>query len=218
MSVDTDPTITLESAILSAIDSGLSQVWTALPASVSAYDETTQRATIAPLVADPEHPSTRLPEVFSVPVVFPRASGFVITMPISPGDTGILLVCALSPSTWLRSGSSGVPQDTRRHALSSAVFLPGLAREALVGIPSTLALGHKDRLLTAHPVALGDKIDALFSALHNAISAATPGPSEPGFAAFKASWTASMASQLPPGAPASVASSDVSVTSEDLLP
>ncbi len=211
--IETDLDIDLTTAVLGAIENAISQVWTALPAEVTSYDKDTQRATVRLLVKDVE-PVRTIPPIPGVPVVFPRAAGYAVVLPVEEGDTGLLLVCALSPNTWLRSGSAGAPQDTRRHALSSAVFLPGLSREAITNPPDVLALGHVGRMADAQPVALGDKVDALFAVLNSAFTAGTPGPSEPGFAAFKAAWISGLA---PFSEPQTVGSTDVVVTTEGII-
>lgn len=212
MSVELEVDLTLEQAVLMAIDAAKSQVWTALPGKVLSWDSTSQRATVQPLVQDVE-PVRKLPSIPEVPVVFQRAGGFVLSLPIEPGDTGLLVFCALSPSSWMRSGGEGAPQDQRRHALSSAVFLPGLSRDALLSVPDTATLGKASNLLNVYPVAMAHRVNAFITAFDNAITPAVPGPMEPGFLAFKTSWTAAKALLN-----TDTGSTDVSVTTDLSVP
>jgi hypothetical protein len=187
VSVEVPPELTLESAILMAIDAGLGQVWTALPGRVVSFDSSTQRAEVQPTVQNVD-PVRTLPAV-TVPVSFPRAGGYVLTLPVQAGDTGVLLFSTLSPQSWLKSGVEGPPQDTRRH-ISPVAFLPGVSTTSLEDYPDGPVLGSIQNLGTTSPIAMAVRVNAIITALDNAISGSTPGPSEPGYAALKAAWTA----------------------------
>lgn len=210
MPVELPPELTLESAVLMAIEAGLSQVWTALPGRVTSYDASTQRATVQPTVANVD-PDRALPSVPNVPVSFPRAGGYLLALPIEVGDTGLLVFTALSAQSWLKSGSEGAPQDTRRHTLSSAVFLPGVSPTAVAGYPTEgVTIGKETNLTSIHPVAMADRVNAFITALDNAIQAGLAAPTPPAqFAAFASAWNT-----VKPSLNLDTGSTDVSVTSD----
>lgn len=205
MSVEVPPELTLESAILMAIDAGMSQIWTALPGRVVSFDAATQRATVQPTVSNVD-PVRALPAVV-VPVSFPRAGGYLLTLPVNAGDTGVLVFSALSAQSWLKSGTEGPPQDTRRH-ISPICFLPGVSPSPVANYPTSRAtIGKESNLSNVHPVALGDRLQAVVNLLDNVIRAATPPGTEPAFLALKNAWLLAYPTTAP-----DVSSSDVQVT------
>jgi len=53
-------------------------------------------------------------------------SGADLVTPVAVGDTGLLVFCDGSLDVWLSKGGLVDPLDDRHHALSDAVFIPGL--------------------------------------------------------------------------------------------
>ena len=106
----------------------LAEVRVMLPATVDSYDHTQQRASVVPLLrrrlADGGGES--LPVIPGVPVVFPRAGGASLTMPVNRGDGVMLVFCDRSMDRWKDRGGEVTPDDARKHALADAVALPGL--------------------------------------------------------------------------------------------
>lgn len=188
-----EPELTLESAILQAIDARIEQVWTALPGRITSWDSTKQRATIEVTVTDPD--GANLPPISDVRVVQPLAGGVGLALPVASGVSGLLLICTLEPANWfLRGVSGGTPSSQKRHQLGYSVFLPGVGSDTPAA-PAQPVLGNL--LHTAHNMALGDNVASVLSFLHTQISTLTPGPSEPGLAAFKAAWTGHFPAGLP---------------------
>ncbi len=66
---------------------------TSLPAIVQEYDGTTKRAKVLPAIRRlfTDGTSQSLPILIDVPVIFPSAGGFTVTMPIKKGDTLLLV-------------------------------------------------------------------------------------------------------------------------------
>ncbi len=125
----------LSEPLLRAIERAMIEMRVSLPARVEKYDETKQRADVKPLLnrryADGEE--AELPVIAGVPVVWPRAGGAAMTMPVAKGD-GVLLVFAdRSIDRWLANGGQVTPDDPRTHDLSDAVAIPGLAPFADLG-------------------------------------------------------------------------------------
>lgn len=118
-----DSTIT-ESEMLSAVlDARLGELHTALPGIVESYDASSQTATIRNAVHDDGSEPVSIP---GVPVIWPRCASAYLAMPLSAGDTGLLVFCERDIRTWRRTGQVMAPGDLSTHAMSSAVFLPGL--------------------------------------------------------------------------------------------
>lgn len=71
--------------------------------------------------------ATTLPVIQNVPVSMPIGNGYSIKLPVAVGDTGYFVCADRSLDVWL-AGSGGIvdPQDSRKHDLSDAIFVPGL--------------------------------------------------------------------------------------------
>lgn len=129
-----DESSNFESLLSVAIDGKLFQTWTALPGEIVEFDTVTQLAKIQPSVRmqftkpnnEVEH--VNLPLLINVPVQFPGAtSGFKITFPLQKGDTGLLIFCSRSIDNWIISGEVQNQTVRRKHDLSDAIFIPGVA-------------------------------------------------------------------------------------------
>lgn len=104
---------------------------TAFPARVQSYDPDLQVADLVPLIRkqvpqpDGSHVMEDLPVLPCVPVCFPRSGLGVLTLPVKPGDTGLVIVCSGAIGHW-RVGDGDVtdPGDLRRNHISHSVFLP----------------------------------------------------------------------------------------------
>lgn len=66
-----------------------------------------------------------LPQLVDVPVVFPRAGGYVLTMPIKPGDECLVIFGDNCMDAWWQSGGVQNQIDCRRHDLSDGYCIPG---------------------------------------------------------------------------------------------
>lgn len=127
---DTSPG--LGSLLADAIRSAMIDVHTALPARVESYDAATQTADIKPMLkrvmrrANMERVTETLPVIPCVPVMWPRGGGYFMHMPLTPGDSGMLIFSEYQLDRWRSTGDDVDPGDTRRHDLSGAVFIPGL--------------------------------------------------------------------------------------------
>lgn len=157
---------------------GLEGLRVSLPGRVEAYDPATQKADVQPLVkrrvvdAAGVTQVERLPVVPSVPVMFPGAGPYSITFPIAVGDVVLLVFADASLDLWLARGGEVDPEDTRAHAHTDAIAIPGLRDFAH---PVTPAPPSSAMVLTAgevrigsstaaDPVALKSDLDALKAA------------------------------------------------------
>lgn len=114
-----------------AIAGKLSMVHVALPGQVVAYDATKNLADVQVMVQqsvwDDDNGRTYedVGTLAGVPVVWPRAGGFKMTLPMAVGDTGLLVFCSDSTGEWRLTGQSSQPQDAERLGIGWPVFIPG---------------------------------------------------------------------------------------------
>lgn len=127
--------------ISEAMASMLIDVHVALPGKVESYDPLTQTASIELGLKrtlpkdDGTYTTEKMPVLANVPVAFSRASGMAITLPVEPGDTGLVVFCEQSIDQWRALGSVSSPGEIGRHTLSGGVFFPGLAPTINILIP-----------------------------------------------------------------------------------
>ena len=111
----------------SSVYSILSNCHTAMPGIVTAYNASTNKATIQPALnkafLSGEKP---LPILENVPIMFSGGSDFTITFPIRPGDYVLLIFCERSIDLWKSEGGQVTPDDPRKFHLSDAIAIPGL--------------------------------------------------------------------------------------------
>lgn len=118
---------------------------TGSPATVVAYDPATQTCSLTvdalmvqstPAPVDVPDPPIALQRV---PVAFLRAMGGLAydTVPVLPGDTGMVLCMDRAIDEWRRLGVPCDPVDGRTHSLADAVFLPGFHADTDPIVPPT---------------------------------------------------------------------------------
>lgn len=118
--------------ISSAINYRLQDLHTAIPARVEAYHADTQTVDVQPVIksvlVDPNGNSLvqEYPKIPSVPVAFPRAGGYFLSLPIAVGDTVLVIFCEHSIDVWRARGIDTTPGVTSLHGLSGAVAIPGV--------------------------------------------------------------------------------------------
>ncbi len=127
----------LEELIRDAFDFMARDIHVALPAQVESFDEKKQTVSVQPLIKRRDFLDTkkakqvtRLPVINGVPVIFPRAGGYVMTMPVKKGDTVLLVFSHRSLEVWQKNGGEVDPGDTRHHQVSDAVAIVGLHDDA----------------------------------------------------------------------------------------
>lgn len=147
-----------------------------------------------------------------VPVAFPRAGGFIFTLPIQTGDTGLLVFNSDAIGEWRTSNQKSEPVDATRMNYGWPVFFPGLCADSnppaagdvtqrtgglvlgvdggaqQIQIPkagTTIDIGKG----ATDFVALASLVKAIFDQLHTDLSAWTPVTGDGG-AALKAKLTA----------------------------
>lgn len=117
----------------------------AMPAVVLSFNSgSPQRVTVQPttqmkVTLGDETKYITLPPISNVPIVIPCAQtqGFVLTLPISAGDTGLLIIPDKGIDNFLKTGNVdrppiyGDPENNkpRSRALEDAIFIPGLSSD-----------------------------------------------------------------------------------------
>jgi hypothetical protein len=123
---------TLGQVIREAILSQLYDVHVCLPACIEKYSAAKQKADVKPLLTKRyriEQEDTQLPLITDVPVQWPSAGGGAayLHLPLAKGDLGMIVFCERSLDMWLQGAGQIVsPADPRHHALSDAIFVPGV--------------------------------------------------------------------------------------------
>lgn len=108
-----------------------SRIHTSLPGKVVAYNPATNTADIQICVKAPffdldgGREYDEMPTLPSVPIIWPRGGGFVMTLPIGPGDFVWLMFSELALAEWRSTGQLSEPTDARRHSLGYPYAIPG---------------------------------------------------------------------------------------------
>lgn len=160
----TDREPSLADVLRQSIEHRLAGLHVCLPGEIVSYDAATQTASVRPTIKqvvrsfDGEE-VTAYPTIPSVPVAHPRAGDWFVHMPLTPGDTVILVFGERSLDQWRLLGGVQDPLDLRKHDLSDAIAIPGNLysdARALVGVASTtLSLGRQGGS-TIHVKATGE--------------------------------------------------------------
>jgi hypothetical protein len=103
-----------------------------IPGIIQDFDAATQTATVQPAIrekiinpVDLTLSWVELPLLLDVPIVLPRAGGFVLTMPIQPGDECLVVFADMCIDAWFSSGDVQNQMERRRHDLSDAFAIVG---------------------------------------------------------------------------------------------
>ena len=133
----------LAQLLISAMDSRLNDLHTAIPCKVESYDATTQTASVVPQIKNPiktedgEVRYEEFPVLPNLPVAFPRSTAFYLQFPLAKGDFGLVIFSERSIDEWRESGDITEPSNLKKHPLQGAIFLP-------MGYPDVAALTDGD--------------------------------------------------------------------------
>jgi hypothetical protein len=109
----------------------VNELHTCLPGKVAAWDATKNLADVELQVSlstwdDDQNRTYEDPPVLpAVPVVWPRAGGFVITLPLAVGDMVLVIFSETSTAEWRATGQKSKPADARRLSIGHPVCIPG---------------------------------------------------------------------------------------------
>lgn len=134
-----------EESLRLALDGRQAVMWTAMPGIVTAVDladnTVSVQLAIQSTVEDENGgtESVNLPVLQKVPICFPSAGGFVLTMPIAAGDEVLVIFGSRCIDSWWQNGGVGRPMEARMHDLSDGFAIPGprSVPKAVTGISTT---------------------------------------------------------------------------------
>ena len=105
-------------------------VHTAIPCEVIEYDAAAQTVTARPQVkryvlnAEGARTAEDLPDLYGVPVAFPRAGGFHMSFPLAAGDYVLVLFSEEPTQAWRSKARQVAPGFLDRHGLNGPFALP----------------------------------------------------------------------------------------------
>lgn len=120
-----------QEAIRAAIGGFLSGLQTALPGIVQTVDLTKSTCTIQPTIQayvtqrDGSKMWVQLPVLLDVPIVFPCAGNFALTLPIAAGDEVLVIFASRCIDAWWQQGGIQIQAELRMHDLSDGFAIPG---------------------------------------------------------------------------------------------
>ena len=100
------------------------------PGIIESFDAAKQTVTVSialkeRTVIDGNVTWEEIPTLVDVPVVLPRAGGYVVTMPITAGDECLVIFGDKCMDAWWQSGGKQNPMELRRHDLSDGYAILG---------------------------------------------------------------------------------------------
>lgn len=121
----------ISDSIRTSFISLLKDTHVSLPGIIRSFDSNTQLASVQPAIKRvfKNGGEIDLPIVTNVPVVFPRAGNFVLTMPVKESDECLLVFSERDIGQWVKSGQVSQPSDFRIHSLSDGIAIIGLSSQ-----------------------------------------------------------------------------------------
>lgn len=119
------------------LENAAAKLRVAIPGIIESFDPETQTAMVQPAITEnirigqEETKPTKLPILTDVPVHFPRAGGYSITLPVKKGDECLLIFADMCIDGWWQSGGVQDQVETRRHDLSDAFAIMGATSQPL---------------------------------------------------------------------------------------
>lgn len=115
-----------------AQDGHQSRIWTAMPGIVQSVDLAKQTCVVQLAIQgraeDSEGNLTyqNISILQDVPIVFPRAGGFIMTFPMAAGDEVLVVFASRCIDSWWQNGGyANKPMEFRMHDLSDGFAIPG---------------------------------------------------------------------------------------------
>ncbi len=121
-----------EQAMRLVLDGRQSGMWTALPCIIKSVDFSTMTLEAQPAIQGTVETETgavqsvNLPLLVDVPIVFPSAGGFALTLPIAAGDECLVVFSSRCIDAWWQNGGIARPMEARMHDLSDGFAIPAL--------------------------------------------------------------------------------------------
>ena len=120
-----------EEAFRLALDGRLACLWTSFPGIVQSVNWAQMTCVVQPAIqgsiTDENNNTTfvNLPVLVDCPIVFQKAGGFVLTLPIAAHDEVLVSIANRCIDAWWQSGGIQQPVEYRMHDLSDGFVIPG---------------------------------------------------------------------------------------------
>tara|TARA_R110002167_G_scaffold177446_2_gene377233 strand:- start:178 stop:852 length:675 start_codon:yes stop_codon:yes gene_type:complete len=140
-------------AIRSHITKFETELFTSLPAKVTAYNAEEQTIHALPVMTEPykDGDVLQFAELQYIPVMFPSAGGGALTFPINVGDEVLIIFSSRNFDTWWETGESPqLPSTQRYNELTDAIALIGLTSKdkSLKANTEDVVLRYNDNSIT----------------------------------------------------------------------
>jgi len=134
-----------EEALSIAFDGRLANLWTSLPGLVTGVDLAANTCTVQPTIqgqvedGNGNRQFVSLPLLLDVPIIWPKAGGFVLTLPLAIGDEVLVVIASRCIDAWWQSGGVQKPMEARMHDLSDGFAFPGPSSQPnkILGVSAT---------------------------------------------------------------------------------
>ena len=133
----------LEELVARIVRKAAQDIRVAMPAVIESFDPATRLARVRIVQADVTQDGVRIdqPVITDVPVFMPAGGGAGISVPIRPGDQGIIHFADQDIGGWAVDGDTSGPDTGRRHSLSDGLFVPGAGRGAVDADNVVISMG-----------------------------------------------------------------------------
>lgn len=104
---------------------------TCIPGVIKAYDARTKRAKVLPAIKqkmikeNEENTYIDHPILVDIPIIFPSAGGYTITMPIQSGDSVLLVFSQRGIANFKQAFNETIPTDQSLLSIYDAIAIPG---------------------------------------------------------------------------------------------
>jgi len=125
----------MRTALTTLAESREADLRVAMPGIITYFDSVEQVVNVQPAIAENVVQSngtvvsTQLPELLDVPIVIPQCAGYALTMPIAVGDECLVIFGDMCIDAWWQSGGVQGQVERRRHDLSDAFAIVGIASQ-----------------------------------------------------------------------------------------
>ncbi len=110
-----------------SMENMLANTRVAIPGIVVSVNSQNQTALIQPALKESINgESIQLPQLLDVPIQFPRAGGYCLTLPVKAGDECLVVFADMCIDGWWQSGGIQAQAEKRRHDLSDAIAVMGI--------------------------------------------------------------------------------------------
>lgn len=120
-----------ETAMRASLDGRQAQIWTTMPGIVANVRWSEMTVDVQPAIKgvltdeNGKLEFVNYPKLIHVPLVFPSAGGFILTLPIAVGDEVLVSWACRCIDSWWQSGGIQKPMEARMHDMSDGFAIPG---------------------------------------------------------------------------------------------